>query len=79
MTQLQIVQHDNWFRDFVIDMGRRGPTHLRDMSQHCPKNNKDNVFCWFNEYHTQTHYKPIKDINKSKPFNSSIVLTLPLW
>ena len=44
MTQLQIVKHDNWFRDFVIDMGRRGPTHLRDMAQHCPQNNNDNVF-----------------------------------
>ena len=68
MTQLQIVQHDNWFRDFVIDMGRRGPTHLRDMAQHCPENNESNVFCWLNEYHKQSHYKPIEEINKSQPY-----------
>jgi hypothetical protein len=68
MTQLQIVQHDNWFRDFVIDMGRRGPTHLRDMAQHCPQNNNDNVFCWLNKYHTQKHFKPYEDIDKTKPF-----------
>ena len=68
MTQLQIVKHDNWFRDFVIDMGRRGPTHLRDMAQHCPVNNKDNVFCWLNSYYRQTHYKPYEEIDKTKPF-----------
>lgn len=68
MTELQIVKHDNWFRDFVIDMGRRGPTHLRDMAQHCPINNRDNVFCWLNQYHTQTHYKPYNEIDKTKSF-----------
>ena len=61
-------RQDNWFRDFVIDMGRRGPTHLRDMAQHCPQNNNDNVFCWLNKYHTQKHFKPYEDIDKTKPF-----------
>ena len=42
--ELQIVKHDNWFRDFVTDMGRRGPSHLRDMPQHCPINNENNIF-----------------------------------
>tara|TARA_R110001592_G_scaffold92661_6_gene269890 strand:+ start:10724 stop:12202 length:1479 start_codon:yes stop_codon:yes gene_type:complete len=68
MIPLQIVKHDNWFRDFCVDMGRRGPTHLRDMSNHCPVDNTSNVFCWFNDYHKQTHHKPIEEIDKSSPF-----------
>ena len=59
--ELQIVKHDNWFRDFIIDMSRRGPTHLRDMPEHCPVDNKDNLF-------GRKNLKPIDEINKSEPF-----------
>ena len=68
MIPFQIVKHDNWFRDFVVDMGRRGPTHLRNMSDHCPSNNDANVFGWYSNYHTQRHFKPIEEINKNEPF-----------
>ena len=59
--ELQIVKHDNWFRDFVTDMGRRGPSHLRDMPQHCPINNENNIFG--KEFLLEPN-----DIDKSKPF-----------
>ena len=36
---MQIVHHPNWYRDFLEDMARRGPTHLRDASRHCPIDN----------------------------------------
>ena len=58
---LQIVKHDNWFRDFVIDMSRRGPTHLRDMPDHCPKNNDLNLF-------GSETLKPIDEIDKNQSF-----------
>ena len=59
--ELQIVKHNNWFRDFVIDMSRRGPTHLRDMPQHCPPNNTENLF-------GRSHLINADKIDKSKPF-----------
>ena len=59
--ELQIVKHDNWFRDFVIDMSRRGPTHLRDMPEHCPKNNDKNLF-------GSEILKPIDEIDKNQSF-----------
>ena len=59
--ELQIVKHDNWFRDFVTDMGRRGPSHLRDMPQHCPINNENNIFG--KEFLLEPN-----DVDKSKPF-----------
>lgn len=67
---VQIVHHENWFRDFVIDMSRRGPTHLRDMPQHCPKDNTDNLFDWATGGAGQRreHLKTIDKIDKNKPF-----------
>ena len=59
--ELQIVKHDNWFRDFVTDMGRRGPSHLRDMPQHCPINNENNIFG--KEFLLEPNA-----VDKSKPF-----------
>tara|TARA_B100001057_G_scaffold226778_1_gene227113 strand:+ start:2677 stop:4128 length:1452 start_codon:yes stop_codon:yes gene_type:complete len=59
--EMQIIRHSNWFRDFVTDMGRRGPTHLRDMPQHCPSDNEDNIF-------GKRLLVDAKDVDKSKPF-----------
>jgi len=42
-------------------MGRRGPTHLRDMPQHCPVDNEDNIF-------GKMPLVDAKDADKSKPF-----------
>ena len=59
--ELQIVKHDNWFRDFVFDMSRRGPTHLRDMPQHCPVDNTSNLF-------GRQGLVDADKVDKSKPF-----------
>ena len=59
--ELQIVKHDNWFRDFVFDMSRRGPTHLRDMPQHCPVDNTLNLF-------GKEGLVDADKVDKSKPF-----------
>mgnify|MGYP000412747083 CR=1 FL=1 len=54
---MQIVHHPNWYRDFLEDMARRGPTHLRDASEHCPVDNTINSF---------THYFGDKSFIKSQ-------------
>ena len=61
MKQLQIVKHPNWFHDFITDMSRRGPRHLREMPQHCPKDNLSNLF-------GRSNIKPIEEIDKNEPF-----------
>ena len=63
---MQIVHHPNWYRDFLEDMARRGPTHLRDASQHCPIDNTINSFTHF--YGAKDFIKPRNEIDESKSF-----------
>lgn len=63
---MQIVHHPNWYRDFLEDMARRGPTHLRDASQHCPIDNTINSFTHF--YGDKNFIKPRDQIDESKGF-----------
>ena len=63
---MQIVHHPNWYRDFLEDMARRGPTHLRDASQHCPIDNTINSFTHF--YSAKDFIKPRNEIDESKGF-----------
>ena len=69
MSKFQIVAHDNWFRDFVWDMSRRGPKHTRSIPENCPENNADNVFVWGKGYHAdKDHYQTLENTDQSQPF-----------
>ena len=52
---MQIVHHPNWYRDFLEDMARRGPTHLRDASQHCPIDNTIHMIYDLHSYEAEDY------------------------